>query len=560
MTEDSARPPATFVPVSEAMRARRAVVFLGEPWSRREIWLLVALLCVGAALRLFRLEQWSLWVDEAHTWRDATLPLYGDKGFFAGYRSYYPLSFLGLRWLMDAGLLPSHGEGWLRLPFAFAGIVSVPLLGLVGNLFVGRCAALLATAFLAVHPWHVYWSQNARGYVLVVFCVLLAVGCYWLGRRLLDWRLRAAGIAAAAVGGLCHPTGLLVLVVFVALPLADRLAAAGRRRALALGAVALTGLVLLPFAASLLPWFEGFLRAKPNASLQHYIETVAFYFRVPTLLAAAAALVLLLRGQGRAAGEGTVAFARADAHGERLRCLAVWAFVPLLAMAVFGSTIMRATARYALCALPGLLLLASAAAVRWFDLVRAGLGGGRNLATLLPASALAVVLGADFVAYDYLYYTSHQGDRADWRRARDYVLQEAQGRPFVVLTINEPSLVYYLRPNHWRDVGRPDPHPGVDVVAITKWWEESGDAEACHPEAQETGGRAYLRAHARAAAAAGAELFVVVTAPELAEMDPDRSLRDALASEFRLVRVLPCAVGPKDETIYVYRPAGTGRG
>jgi hypothetical protein len=38
-------------------------------------------------------------------------------------------------------------------------------------------------------------------------------------------------------------------------------------------------------------------------------------------------------------------------------------------------------------------------------------------------------------------------------------------------------------------------------------------------------------------------------------MDPDGRLRAAMAQQFDLVKVFPLSVGPKDETIFVYRAA-----
>lgn len=87
----------------------------------------------------------------------------------ASERGNYPVVFFGLRWLMELGGLPSSGEGWLRLPFAFFGILCVPMLALVGDLLVGRRTALLAAALLAVHPWHLEISQSARGVGVALF-------------------------------------------------------------------------------------------------------------------------------------------------------------------------------------------------------------------------------------------------------------------------------------------------------------------------------------------------------------------------------------------------------
>ena len=42
--------------------------------ARQWSWLLL-ITVLGAALRMYHLGSWSIWVDEAHTWRDITRPL-----------------------------------------------------------------------------------------------------------------------------------------------------------------------------------------------------------------------------------------------------------------------------------------------------------------------------------------------------------------------------------------------------------------------------------------------------------------------------------------------------
>ena len=67
---------------------------------------LLAISAVALLLRLFALGEWSLWIDEAHTWRDATMPLFSAPrvdGFLDSNRQFYPLTFLWLRGLLALG-------------------------------------------------------------------------------------------------------------------------------------------------------------------------------------------------------------------------------------------------------------------------------------------------------------------------------------------------------------------------------------------------------------------------------------------------------------------------
>lgn len=532
-------PPAAPAHRPDLPAGRPAVADL-PPFTGRQLGALLLITLLAALLRLHGLHQWSMWVDEAHTWRDVTNSL---ADFRASPRGWYPLSFLGLRWLLETGLLPNFSEGWLRLPFAFCGIVSVPLLALFGQPLVGRRAALLAALFLAINPWHIYWSQNARGYVLVFFFAVIAAGVWWHGmhRRSRPW-MAVALLAAAAAGG-CHFTGFILFPVFLAHAVLARDALTRRARWMTLG-VAVAALVVLPHVLPVLPPFRSFMRAKPDASLLHMVQTTAYYFRLPLLLAALLGLWLLLR----------------RGVEQRALFLACWTIVPILVLAVVGFSVVKVTARYALCALPAVLLLAGATSVRVGEVLTAGLdprgapgAPGRlgRRTRWLPAALLPGILCADMAAYDYLYYTVQHGDRGRYREAAEVVMRRAGERRAAVLTVNEPSMQYYLLPNHWRQQVPDDPDSGTKVLSINSW-DVDPPPDPAQPWTLDHDGADYLEGYLVQARQRDWRLFVVVTLPELAEKDPDGTLRAAIRERLDLVGVLPCWIGPKDETVYVY--------
>ncbi|MCA8950147.1 MAG: hypothetical protein KDE27_11640, partial [Planctomycetes bacterium] len=64
-------------------RRRRGGAAATAAAGHRWLWLaLAAATVVAAVLRLLDIGQWSFWVDEAHTYRDATMPLTGEHGFW----------------------------------------------------------------------------------------------------------------------------------------------------------------------------------------------------------------------------------------------------------------------------------------------------------------------------------------------------------------------------------------------------------------------------------------------------------------------------------------------
>jgi len=344
----------------------------------------------------------------------------------------------------------------------------------------------------------------------------------------------------ALLGGACHVTGLALLPVFFAFPLLGRALRSGGRTWLWVAAVAALVLVL-PYLLKLLPPFQTFQRAKPDASVAHMLHTTAFYFRLPLLCAAVTGVWLLFRTRM----QGRVLF------------LACWMLVPLGVLMLVGGSMVKVTARYAFCSLPALMLLAGAASVRIAETLVQGLGQGSWRARLVPAAVLPVILCLDMLAYDYLYFTTQYGDRGRWRQAGDVVRDAAGARSVEVYSINEPSMLYYLRPSHYL-AGATDPHAGTRVWAITGWevaqgWPSHMGSSPPTAATVQGGGRSYLATVTADVKALGRELFFVVSLPELAEIDRDGRLLAGLQSQCELRAVLPCWVGPKDETIYVYQ-------
>ena len=141
-----------------------------KTWNaKRELWILVGLILLGAGLRLVQLGQESLWFDEAWTalfaqQRGAALrEILWNQPF-----PFYYLLMSG--WTTLAG----WSEVALRLLSALAGIVSIPLLyRLVAALFTRRDAKV-AALLLAVSPLHVWYSQEARMYALAAALALAA--------------------------------------------------------------------------------------------------------------------------------------------------------------------------------------------------------------------------------------------------------------------------------------------------------------------------------------------------------------------------------------------------
>jgi 4-amino-4-deoxy-L-arabinose transferase-like glycosyltransferase len=206
---------------------------------------LLLLLLGGTALRLYRLEANSLWVDEFATLRIASLPLSRILAENVGNSSFEPPLFF---WLMHA-IVRAFGASELamRLPSAIAGLLTIPAVWwLVRELGGERRLALLSAALVALNPLHLWYSQEARPYALLMLFATLAAACLARGFRR---STRGAWVGFAGwtlLAVFTHLTGLLLLGVAWAWAAVH----AGRRRLMV--PLFASSMVVMAFIAPLL--------------------------------------------------------------------------------------------------------------------------------------------------------------------------------------------------------------------------------------------------------------------------------------------------------------------
>ncbi len=124
---------------------------------------------VGASLRLYGLDFQSLWQDEGLQYYVATQNSIGE--LFQQTRSFHPpLSFI----VNHLFLLLGDSDFLLRLPSALFGIASLPVLYVLARDLTSKKAAVFAVFVLALSPFHIWYSQEARMYSQLLFLSLLS--------------------------------------------------------------------------------------------------------------------------------------------------------------------------------------------------------------------------------------------------------------------------------------------------------------------------------------------------------------------------------------------------
>ena len=213
---------------------------------------LAPIFVLGLVLRLYDVGAESIWVDELSSIQRArwSLPeLISD----VSQSVHPPLYFVILHYWVS---LFGDSEFAARLPSAIFGVLALPAVYLVGERLFSRRAGTSSALILSVSLFHISWSQEARGYTLMVLLALASM--YFFIRILESGRraLRVGYVLASCLLIYTHYYGMLVLAAQTAY--ICLLAASSERPR----GVNVSAFLLLQAAVgmSYLPWATLFLR------------------------------------------------------------------------------------------------------------------------------------------------------------------------------------------------------------------------------------------------------------------------------------------------------------
>ncbi len=194
--------------------------------SRRLVWTVLAMAMVaGFALRAPRMPL-SLYNDEGYTFKRYVDGEFADSGSGTGGRPYERVPWVETVWgniggnngVLFSVLARLSHDAWrgladapdgqinetaFRLPALLGGIAGIAATGLLAWRVGGAWAGGLAAFLCALHPWHIRFSTEGRGYGLVLLFAPLLLYCllraleerrwrWWLGFAALEWATMSA--------------------------------------------------------------------------------------------------------------------------------------------------------------------------------------------------------------------------------------------------------------------------------------------------------------------------------------------------------------------------------
>jgi len=395
-------------------------------WFNYVLLFLIALL--ATTFRFYKLGVWSFWIDEIYTIMHATAHFSTPELILDNIppvENWVPVSVMLASQVLN---LLGINEWSARLVSALIGIVSILILYFPARRIFGNRVALIASLLLAVSPWHIFWSQNARFYTalllfyslsmfafhfglernkpgyFIAFCVLLYLAVSERMTALFIFPAMAAYIVALWVFRFEYPPGLNLKTLLL------------------IGSPILAGGLIEAYSwiadreSRFFSDFTWFFQYRNDDPLR-LLGNISFSIGVPLMaLALFSALFLILKK---------------DRAGLWLATNAVIPLVVLVAANPFIFT----KDRYVFMALFSWITLASIGINELFTRLN-------GIHRWLAVGVLVLVL-ADAGGDNLLYYRVNNGNRADWRAAFQTI--QAQSQPDDIVVTYWPELGdYYL--------------------------------------------------------------------------------------------------------------------
>ena len=430
--------------------------------------LLLLILLLAAGLRFYRLGAQSLWNDEGSSVALAQRDLPTITRDAA--RDIHPPLYY---WVLNGWVrLAGSSEASVRSLSALLGIFLVYLTFVLGKGTAGEWAGLLAALLAAVNPFQVYYSQEARMYMLAAVLAAGAVLALIRFSRTASWPALLLLVALETAGLYTHYAFAFVVLVLnlgYALWLLVQRRQVRLWRRLAIWTLAQVAVVVL-----YLPWLPTAFRQittwpSPSQSTPWpaaLAEIWRWLVLGPTVEAGQWAIPLLIAAILTAWGALALGAGWITGSPRQERWipgfLALWLGIPVLLMLVLG-LFREAYLKFLLVTAPALSLLLSC------GVLGSPVPGGRATATVLRlgswalrialiAGALAILISSGLVLGDY--YVDSSLARDNYRGIVTYI--DAVGRPGDAILLNAPGqqevLSYYYGgplPVHPLPEGRP---------------------------------------------------------------------------------------------------------
>jgi mannosyltransferase len=375
--------------------------------------LLAAITLFAAVLRIYKISEWGFWIDEIYTIDRAT----GDLGSLL-----VPLSTRLISIPLGA---QGIGEFSARILPGLVGVLSIPIFFFPIRKITDGTIALLATLLLALSPWHLYWSQNARFYSTLMLFYGLAGLCLfiWLEGKSIWYMLISMGFIGFAM--LERGTTLFIFPVFITyiialyiLPIEKPPGLSWKNLALFFIPIFLFGLLVVFSTGNLFSFFSKIFGHQHNPI--RVLLSVIYDVGLPLFLLAILGGVYSIYQKNRLG-----------------LFLIIGTLVPLLILVIIAP-FTQAFSRYVFQTLIFWIILGAMAIQALIDNAS---GYGKYLAL-----GIALLLIADALSQDVLYFSHQNGNREDFKGAYQVIADGKKPNDLIVAGWPEIGRYYLDEP------------------------------------------------------------------------------------------------------------------
>ena len=391
----------------------------------------------GTALRFWNLGQWSFWIDEVFTVRDAQNLSLDSWRVIPN-----PIPYLAVK--LSTSIAGSSEWGSRLIP-CLIGIISVPAVFGFGRALFNWRIGLLSSAFVACSSWHLFWAQNARYPIFTFFFGVLTAWFFYTSLERDSTLLTISALVSCLCLILSHTLAVVIVPALAAYTVICLLEKSDRKRWLNLL------IFFLPFAvpvlALILPQVRGYLfsgwgRNVWQRSPLYIVLTLVQGVSIPVAV--------------------TVLFAPIATRFNRSTLfLFCYAGIPLF-LFLIASQLQNVAGYYLFWTIPAYFILAGVVCERVGETTETE--SRSVLGVLMPCVLLVTLL-----SQVYLYFKIENGGRPKWREAFEVVEAEKQSTDKVILS--EPEMGRYYLPEL-----TPIYIGGLldDAEAFEREWETSG--------------------------------------------------------------------------------------
>lgn len=431
---------------------------------------LLAVLLVGGAVRVYHLSWASLWFDEAFSVRVSSMSFAGMMQEILHTDFNPPLHFIILHfWMKVFG----SSEASIRFVSLIFGVAALFMMYQMGKYLFNREIGIVSALLLALSRPNIYYSQEARGYSLMLFLTLVSFYFFLQLRDRKNIAAPAGYLVSSILLMYTHMFGVLIIITQTIYLLFRELLREVQRdprsRRWLIRTWPLYQLVLL---IGYMPWIMvyihklaearalaqkplGWTLMQPSLSMIPAISTkLAGSLWLLAAMTICLALAILSRALNRLNFSQRSAMLTghfisnglegADSDNDKMLLLLVWFIAPvLLALIVSVSFVPIIHYKYLLGITPALYMLVAL--------------GIRSVKPLSAKAAMVIIIIALSLLNLWNYY--NMPSKPDWRRVVADIEKRAAPGDFVVVS-PAPNIIngfsYYLRRNDLALTGFPE--------------------------------------------------------------------------------------------------------